>query len=79
LGDVRADAAAPILVVGTTRDPATPFAGARDLVTRLTGSRLLTFDSTEHTAYTKNPCIDRAVDAYLLRGSLPADGTVCKA
>jgi pimeloyl-ACP methyl ester carboxylesterase len=79
LGDVRADAAAPILVVGTTRDPATPFAGAQDLVTRLTGSRLLTFDSTEHTAYTKNPCIDRAVDAYLLRGSLPADGTVCKA
>ena len=79
LGDVRADAAAPILVVGTTRDPATPFAGAQDLVTRLTGSRLLTFDSTEHTAYTKNRCIDRAVDAYLLRGTLPPEGTACKA
>ncbi len=79
LGDVRADAAAPILVVGTTRDPATPFAGAQDLVTRLIGSRLLTFDSTEHTAYTKNRCIDRAVDAYLLRGTLPPEGTACKA
>jgi pimeloyl-ACP methyl ester carboxylesterase len=78
LGDVRVDGTAPILVVGTTRDPATPFAGAQDLVTRLDGSRLLTFDSTEHTAYTKNPCIDRAVDAYLLRDALPRENTVCK-
>jgi hypothetical protein len=65
--------------VGTTRDPATPFTGAQDLVTRLAGSRLLTFDSTEHTAYTKNACIDRAVNAYLLKGTLPAEGTVCQA
>ncbi len=79
LGDVRVDNAAPILVVGTTRDPATPFAGAQDLVTRLAGSRLLTFDSTEHTAYSKNACIDKAVDGYLLRGTLPPEGTVCKA
>lgn len=79
LGDVRAAGTAPILVVGTTRDPATPFAGAPDLVTRLAGSRLLTFDSTEHTAYTKNACIDRAVNGYLLRGTLPAEGTVCRA
>jgi pimeloyl-ACP methyl ester carboxylesterase len=79
LGDVRATGAAPILVVGTTRDPATPFVGAQDLVTRLAGSRLLTFDSTEHTAYTKNPCIDGAVNAYLLRGALPPEGKVCKA
>ena len=74
----QATSSAPILVVGTTRDPATPYSGAQDLVTRLAGSRLLTFDSTEHTAYTKNPCIDRAVDGYLLRGTLPAVGTVCK-
>ena len=77
VGDVRVDGAAPILVVGTTRDPATPFAGAQDLVTRLGGSRLLTFDSTEHAAYTKNSCINRAVDAYLLRGTLPRENTVC--
>ena len=35
-----------------------PTPGAEDLATRLAGSRLLTFDSTEHTAYTKNDCID---------------------
>jgi pimeloyl-ACP methyl ester carboxylesterase len=78
VGDLRVTGAAPILVVGTTRDPATPFTGAQDLVTRLAGSRLLTFDSTEHTAYTKNACIDTAVNAYLLRGKLPREGTVCK-
>jgi pimeloyl-ACP methyl ester carboxylesterase len=78
VGDVHVSGTAPILVVGTTRDPATPFTGAQDLVTRLGGSRLLTFDSTEHTAYTKNACINRAVDAYLLRGTLPRENTVCK-
>jgi pimeloyl-ACP methyl ester carboxylesterase len=77
VGDLRVTGAAPILVVGTTRDPATPFAGAEDLVTRLAGSRLLTFDSTEHTAYSKNACIDAAVNAYLLRGTLPRQGKVC--
>ena len=76
---MRVAGAAPILVVGTTRDPATPFAGAQDLVTRLDGSRLLTFDSTEHTAYTKSRCIDDAVDAYLLRGHGAAgEGTACR-
>ncbi len=79
VGDLHVTGAAPILVVGTTRDPATPFAGAQDLVTRLAGSRLLTFDSTEHTAYSKNACIDRAVNTYLLQGTLPAEGTVCQA
>jgi pimeloyl-ACP methyl ester carboxylesterase len=79
LGDVRSTGTDPILVVGTTGDPATPFVGAQDLVTRLAGSRLLTFDSTEHTAYTKNACIDRAVDTYFLKGKLPREGTVCKA
>ena len=66
LGDVRVSGTAPILIVGTTRDPATPFAGAQDLASRIDGSRLLTFDSTEHTAYTKNRCIDDAVNAYLV-------------
>jgi pimeloyl-ACP methyl ester carboxylesterase len=78
VGDLRVDDTAPILVVGTTHDPATPFAGAQNLITRLAGSRLLTFDSTEHTAYTKNRCIDSAVDTYLLKGSLPPENTVCK-
>jgi pimeloyl-ACP methyl ester carboxylesterase len=78
LGDVRVTGTAPILVVGTTEDPATAYSGALDLTARLAGSRLLTFESTEHTAYTKSPCIDRAVDAYLIRGTLPRAGTRCR-
>jgi len=79
LGDVRVTGTAPVLIVGTTRDPATPYAGAEDLAGRITGSRLLTFESTEHTAYTKSRCIDDAVDNYLLRGVLPPAGTRCRA
>ena len=78
LGDVHVSATAPVLVVGTTGDPATPYAGAKDLVRRIEGSRLLTFVSTEHTAYTKNNCIDNAVDRYLVTGRLPRVGTRCR-
>jgi pimeloyl-ACP methyl ester carboxylesterase len=77
VGDVRVAGTRPILVVGTTNDPATPYAGAEDLTMRVAGSRLLTFDSTEHTAYTKSECIDRAVDAYLLDNKLPPTGKEC--
>jgi pimeloyl-ACP methyl ester carboxylesterase len=79
VGDVRVSGTPPILVVGTTGDPATPYAGAEDLATRITGARLLTFESTEHTAYTKSKCIDAAVDAYLIAGKVPAIGTRCHA
>jgi pimeloyl-ACP methyl ester carboxylesterase len=79
LGDVRVAGAAPILIVGTTNDPATPYAGALDLNQRVARSRVLTFDSTEHGSYAKGiPCIDRAVDRYLLTLELPRRGTRCK-
>jgi pimeloyl-ACP methyl ester carboxylesterase len=79
LGDVRVKGAPPILVVGTTGDPATPYAGAQAMVGRIAGSRLLTFDSTEHTAFGRaiSTCVDDAVDAYLTAGTLPAAGARC--
>ena len=79
LGDVRVKGAPPILVVGTTGDPATPYAGAQTMVGRIAGSQLLTFDSTEHTAFGRaiSTCIDDAVDAYLVAGTVPAVGTHC--
>jgi len=79
LGDVRVTGSKPILILGTTHDPATPYAGALDLARRISGSRLVSFDSTEHTAYTKSACIDSIVDAYLLRGTVPKSGITCKA
>jgi pimeloyl-ACP methyl ester carboxylesterase len=71
--------AAPILVVGTTNDPATPYAWAQHLSRQLTGGRLLTMNGDGHTAYLRgSTCIDSAVDAYFLNGTLPAAGTVCQ-
>jgi pimeloyl-ACP methyl ester carboxylesterase len=79
LGDVRVRGAPPILVVGTTGDPATPYAGAESMVKRIPGSQLLTFDSTEHTAFGRaiSTCIDDAVDTYLVDGVMPAPGARC--
>ncbi len=51
---------------------------ARPRVSGSTDRGCSRFDSTEHTAYTKSACIDAAVDAYLLRGTLPAKGKVCR-
>ena len=78
-GPLTAAGAAPILVVGTTRDPATPYAWAQALAGQLQSGRLLTYDGDGHTAYTRgSSCIDAAVDAYLVDGTLPAEGTVCR-
>jgi pimeloyl-ACP methyl ester carboxylesterase len=78
---IPAKGAAPIVVVGTTRDPATPYAWAQGLAQQLDSGTLLTFDGDGHTAYARNPggsaCIDEAVNRYLLQGTVPAKGTVC--
>jgi pimeloyl-ACP methyl ester carboxylesterase len=77
---IRAQGAAPILVVSTTYDPATPHEWGLQVADELADATLLTLDGDGHTAYTSgSSCIDRAVDAYLLRGELPAEGTVCRA
>jgi pimeloyl-ACP methyl ester carboxylesterase len=78
VGDVRVTAAPPILIVGTTGDPATPYSGALDLQQRLRGSRLLTLVSTEHAGYAKGiRCIDDAVNRYLITRVLPPAGERC--
>jgi pimeloyl-ACP methyl ester carboxylesterase len=79
LGDVHVRGTPPVLVIGTTGDPATPYAGAQGMALRVHGSTLLTFDSTEHTAFGRgiSRCIDDAVVAYLVAGTLPATGTHC--
>ncbi|HEY8215490.1 MAG TPA: alpha/beta hydrolase [Acidimicrobiia bacterium] len=80
VGDVRTNRAPPILVIGTTRDPATPYRGAVDLRRRLGGSRLLTVDDTRHGTYaTGNLCVDRIVDRYLVTRRVPRVGARCSA
>jgi pimeloyl-ACP methyl ester carboxylesterase len=68
----------PILVVGTTGDPATPYAWSRALSKALPSSVLVTREGEGHTAYLgANQCIDDAVDQYLLTGAMPPTGTRC--
>lgn len=74
---IHAAGAPPILVVGTTGDPATPYAWAVSLAQQLSSGVLLTRKGEGHTAYGQNPCIDAAVDAYLIELAVPAAGTVC--
>jgi pimeloyl-ACP methyl ester carboxylesterase len=78
IGDLRVASTAPILIVGTTGDPATPYTGAVDLQTRLRGSRLLTLVSTEHAGYAKGiSCVDTPVNRYLVSRVLPPVGVRC--
>ena len=70
---------APILIVGTTFDPATPYPWAVALSQQLGTSTLLTYRGDGHTAYgSGSSCIERAVDAYLIDGRLPPAGTICR-
>ena len=75
---IHAHGAAPILVVGTTGDPATPYAWAQSLAEQLDSGQLLTWEGTGHTAYGGDaPCINDAVDTYLLTGTMPKKGLTC--
>ena len=70
---------APILIIGTRYDPATPYEWAVSLNRQLPTSRLLTYDGDGHTAFGgESSCIDGAVSAYLVSGTLPAPGTRCR-
>ncbi|WP_370380022.1 alpha/beta hydrolase [Catenulispora sp. GAS73] len=75
---ITAAGSAPILVVGTKDDPATPYPWAQGLAKQLQNGHLLTFNGSGHTAYTRgSQCIDNAVDAYLIQGTVPPAGITC--
>ncbi|MFD9977584.1 alpha/beta hydrolase [Streptomyces sp. NPDC059017] len=75
---VSAPGTSAILVVGTTRDPATPYDWAESLAGQLESGVLLTREGDGHSAYNVgSDCVDRAVDRYLIEGLPPADGTRC--
>ena len=75
---VTAAGSGPIVVVGTTRDPATPYTWAQGLASELQNGHLITFNGDGHTAYRRsNSCVDNAVDAYLLEGTVPPSGLTC--
>jgi pimeloyl-ACP methyl ester carboxylesterase len=68
---------APVLVIGTRFDPATPYRQARPYADLFPASRLLTLDGWGHTAIGKSACVDTAIAAYLVDGAPPQDGAHC--
>jgi pimeloyl-ACP methyl ester carboxylesterase len=76
---VKSATKAPILVIGTTGDPATPYTNAIELTKQLRTATLLTFQGEGHTAYGRgNTCVNAVVDRYLLTGKVPREGRVCR-
>ncbi len=74
---ITAPGTPPILVIGTTRDPATPHEWAVSMADQLESGVFLSYDGDGHTAYGYGSCIDEAVDAFLLEGTVPDDGLSC--
>jgi len=75
---VSAPDAPPIVIVGTTGDPATPYSWSEALAEQLDSSVLVTREGEGHTGYADSPCVEKAVDAYLLMLKVPKDGLTCK-
>jgi len=76
-GAIAAEGSAPILVVGTTNDPATPYRWAKALAAQLENGHLLSFEGEGHTAYNSSPCVNRIVDDFLIEGKVPTGSPRC--
>ncbi len=75
---IHAAGAPPIVVIGTTRDPATPYKWARALASQLDSGRLITRDGDGHTGFRQgNQCVDDAVERWLVGGTVPQDNLSC--
>ena len=77
VGPVAAPGSPPILVVGTTGDPATPYAWAMSVAHELAHGVLLTRDGDDHVAYFYSACVRDDVQAYLVSGTTPPPGATC--
>ena len=69
--------APPILLVGGTHDPATPYEESVAVSKQIDGSILLTREGNGHTSYDASACAHAAEDAYLIELKLPPPGTTC--
>ena len=79
-GPVRGEGANPVVILGTTGDPATPYNWSVSLNEQLENSVLLTLVGEGHLAYDERvTCINDPVDTYFVTGDLPEDGITCVA
>jgi pimeloyl-ACP methyl ester carboxylesterase len=75
---ITGSGAGPIVVVGTTGDPATPLEATRNMAKALEHGILLIVEAQQHTGYGANICVVDAVDGYLINLTVPVDETLCK-
>jgi pimeloyl-ACP methyl ester carboxylesterase len=68
-----------VLMVQSDHDPATPIEGARRAAEQFAGARLLTVTGEgDHGLYAGgNPCVNKAVERFILAGKLPVAGATC--
>jgi pimeloyl-ACP methyl ester carboxylesterase len=76
-GPLTVKGAPPILLVGGTNDPATPFAWAQAAHSQMAGSVLVTRTGNGHGSYGVSVCATLAELRYLINLTVPPDGTVC--
>jgi len=78
---ISAQGAPPIMVVGTTHDPATPYVMSQNLAKELSSGVLVTWEGWNHTAYSKSgsKCVATAVEGYFLRNVVPTTDVQCGA
>jgi pimeloyl-ACP methyl ester carboxylesterase len=74
---ISADASPPIMVVGSTGDPATPYADAQALATELKHGFLLTRVGDGHLALPSSACIRTTIGGYLINLNVPPPATSC--
>ena len=76
---VQIDGTPPIVVIGTTNDPATPLKWAQGLAREISSGVLITAEGTQHTAFVTafNSCVDDHVVDYLVDLRPPPNGTMC--
>ena len=68
----------PIIIIGVTEDPATPYKWSQNLAKVFTNSKLLTLKGEGHTGHNQgNKCVDSAVDSYYLTGKIRTSALIC--
>jgi hypothetical protein len=75
--EVTAAGAGPVVVIGTTGDPTTPFDSTRAMADKLEDGRLVKVTANQHTGYGVNECVIDAVNKYLVDLEPPDDETNC--
>lgn len=74
---IQALGAGPIMVVGTTNDPATPLVNAEAVAATLDQGHLVIQEGDQHVAYSASACVRALVTDYLVDDTPPPPGVRC--